>query len=94
MAVKLEEYEEEVKEKIEREHWTYEELSIYLKTMHPGERGFSIRSIERFCGDKGISKTTKLCNQELDEIVRDAVDKVQLPRTICSELEIPIHCYL
>ena len=76
LMAKLEDFEESIREKIEKEHWTHAQLSSFLIAEHPGERGFSVRSIERFCSDKGIHKTTKLCDVEVDELITGAVAKV------------------
>ena len=65
-----------IREKIEKEHWTHDDLSIFLKEQYPGMRGVSVRSLERFCSSKGISKTARVNTERLDEAVSDAVAKV------------------
>ena len=37
------------------------------------KQSFSIRSIQRFCQEKNIHKTSRVTDQELDEAVSDAV---------------------
>ena len=34
--------------------------SVFLEENHPGQRGFSVQSVERFCSDKGIHKTSRI----------------------------------
>lgn len=70
MMAKLEE------DMIEKEHWTHAQLSSCLMAEHPGERGYSVRSIERICSGKDIHKTTKLCDAEVDDLVTEAIAKV------------------
>ena len=52
----LEEIEGFVRQKIEVEKCTHKQLSSHLQQCYPGEKGFSLRSIERFCCEKGIRK--------------------------------------
>ena len=40
--------------------------SVPLMESYPGKRGFSVRSIKRFCGNKGIDKTSHIDDQSLD----------------------------
>ena len=72
----LENMEVFVREKVEKERWTHKQLSEFLIARYPGVRGFSVRSIERFCCSKNIHKTAQLQDRELDEIVCKAVEKV------------------
>ena len=65
-----------VREKIVESKYTYKQLSDTLQQCFPEERGFSVRSIKRFCNEKEIRKTTKLDDQELDEVVIEAVLQV------------------
>ncbi len=76
MSLKLEQLEDLIREKIENEKWTHGKLSDYLNQNYPGQRGFSIRSISRFCSDKDIHRTARLKKNELDPIVGEAIDKV------------------
>ena len=55
---------------------TYLEISTLLKTMHPDKKGFSERSVRRFCDANGISKQSKIDNDRLDDIVQEVVSKV------------------
>ena len=47
----MESYESFVRERV-REGWTHKEISNFLKQLNPGERGFSGRSVRRFCSNK------------------------------------------
>ena len=76
MAIKLSDLEDLVREKIEVERWTHKKLSLHLNQMYPQQKGFSIRSIQRFCTTKDIHKTSRLNNNNLDEVVQDAVKRV------------------
>ncbi|XP_065892133.1 uncharacterized protein [Dysidea avara] len=62
-----------IKEKVEIERFTYSELSQQLQTAYPGEKGFSARSLQRYCRAKGISKTSKIDDNMLDDVVAEAV---------------------
>ena len=44
---------------------------------YPRERGFSVCSIEKFCSDNNIHKVAKLSDADVDELVAEAIDKVQ-----------------
>ena len=72
----LESLEDYVEAKVVREQWTYSKLSVHLKEMYPGVRGFSVRSIERFCGEKNIHRTSRLKAPEVDVVVAGAIAKV------------------
>ena len=53
------------------------QLSEELKTYFPESKGFSLRSIERFCAEKNIHKTSRLSNNEVEQAVSEAVAKVR-----------------
>jgi len=72
----LEDLEDFVRYKIEVEKMTHPQLRDLLQLEFPGEKGFSLRSIEKFCSLKGIKKTLKIDDQDLDEIVSEAVSYV------------------
>lgn len=76
VMAKLELLKEYVRNKIEKERYTHSELSQQLQQTYPGERGFSVRSLERFCSREGISKTSQIGDEKLDEVVTEAVVKV------------------
>lgn len=55
---------------------TTKDLSDLLQARHPGKRGFSVRSIERFCQENDIKRKGFVSNDSLDELVRGAVSQV------------------
>lgn len=73
----LENLESFIRGKVEDERWTHKKLSEYLKASYPQTtKGFSVRSIERFCHEKKIHKTSRLCSTDLDTAISDAIAKV------------------
>ena len=74
----LEDMEEFIRDKIVNHRWTHPQLSEFLRSSNPGVRGYSVRSIERFCSDKGIHKTSRPCSEDLDRAVTDAVAQVYM----------------
>ena len=53
---------------------TYEWISNELKVLFPEkQRGFSARSVRRFCSNEGI---TKMDENELDEVLKISADEV------------------
>ena len=72
----LEGLEAYVREKIEKEGMTHAKLSVHLREVYPGVNGFSVRSLERFCADKNIHRTSRPSADELDEAVRGAIAQV------------------
>jgi len=51
-------YEDFIREKVEQEQWTHYQVSSFLKASHPGQRGMSVRSVQRFCSENNIKKTS------------------------------------
>jgi len=74
----LDNFEEFVREKVTVEKCTHQQVSDELKSSFPGERGFSLRSVERFCREKGIKKMSNIDDQQLDDVVSDAVLQVKI----------------
>ena len=72
----LDELEDFVREKIKVEKYTHKQLSNELQMSFPGEKGFSLRSVERFCSDKGIKKMSDVSEEELETILSEAVLQV------------------
>ncbi|XP_065894563.1 uncharacterized protein [Dysidea avara] len=72
----LDDFEEFVRHKVEVEKMTHPKLRDLFQEQFPGEKGFSLRSIEKFCSERGIKKTTKIDDDDLDEIVSRAVSCV------------------
>ena len=56
----LESLEAHVREKIEKEGMTHAKLSVHLCEVYPGVKGFSVRSLERFCADMYIILKTNV----------------------------------
>ena len=56
----LEGLEDLIREKVEQDQWSHAQLSDFLKQSYPGVQGLSIRSIQRFCQEKNIHKTSKV----------------------------------
>ena len=57
---------------------THAQIAEHMKALHPGVRGFSLRSMERFCSLNGIHKSSRPSDEELDDAVIDAVAQVTL----------------
>ena len=56
---------------------TVDDLSDHLKELYPDNaRGFSKRSIERFCKENNIKRRGALSDECLDELVGQAVTQV------------------
>ena len=73
----LEQFEDFVREKIEKEQWNHEQLSTYFSAKYQGKKGFSIRTVRRFCAEKNIRKTTKLSDADVDECISEAIAQVK-----------------
>ena len=78
----LDEHEEYVRQRIEVYRTTHKQLSDELQRMHPGIRGLSVRSIEKFCRDRGIHKSSCLSIDCVQIAVKEAVSKVCVP--VCA----------
>ena len=71
-SVDIEQFIRESKEK----GITHKEMSERLQELYPGQRGFSVRSVERFCQQHDIYKTSQLRSGELCRVVATAVSQV------------------
>ena len=58
-----------IREKVEGQWKTHEEVSDELMLLHPSVRGFSRMSVRRFCSEHGIHKTSRLDDHYLDQVV-------------------------
>ena len=56
-----------------REGHTHGRISQFLRSRHPRERGFSERSVRRFCDLHGIHYRSGLTEGQLDDVVGRAV---------------------
>lgn len=63
----LEGCEDYIREKVEQDRMTPVQLCAHMRELYPGVRGFSVRSLERFCSSKGIRKTSRPSDHQLDE---------------------------
>ena len=72
----LDDLEDYISHKVEQDHLTHREISQRLQARFPGVRGFSIRSVSRFCQEKGIHKTSRLSQAEVEHVVAEGVAKV------------------
>ena len=84
--VSLQDMEGFIRDKITMENWTHSRISLYLKRLYPGCWGFSVRSIERFCSNKGIHKTSRLDASNLQEAVSEAIRTVSVSLLKCFRL--------
>ena len=67
-----------ITKKIVEESLTHEQLSTLLQEMFPNARGFSIRSLQRYCSKEEIHKTSRLNNADLNEAVLTSVMEVNI----------------
>lgn len=49
-----------VKEKVEVCRWTHKQVSDYLQQLYLGSRGYSVQTLERFCCEANIHRTSHL----------------------------------
>ena len=69
--------ETQLRRKVQDERKSYKMISMELKNQYPHvPRGFSARSIRRFCDDQGIHATSRLTALQLDRVVASSVYKV------------------
>ena len=80
----LDDLEDYIRDKVEQDHLTHSEISERLEARFPGVRGFSIRSVGRFCQEKGIHKTSRLSQAEVEQVVAEGVAKVFILRCLYS----------
>ena len=82
---RLQDYEDYVRQRIELDHVTLDQLAEELRRHLPsGVRGFSVCLLRRFCLENGIHKTSRLTQAEVKTAVANAVEKV----FACS-----VHCF-
>jgi len=72
-----------------QENHTFKEISEILKQRYPGVRGFSLRSVQRYCHDNGL--TRRISQNAVNEIVSDAVKKVNIVLIISHFYSILVH---
>ncbi len=82
-----------IREKVEQERMTHAQLRDHLQGLHPGARGFSVHSLERFCSAKSIHKTARPSDQRLDDAVAGAIAQVKLPQCVlCQSISKSLIC--
>ena len=52
---------------------THEEVSVYLQQSYPSQRGYSARSVRRFCAQEGIHYRSGLSYGDLDRLIESRV---------------------
>ena len=56
---------------------THAQISQELQDSFPGQRGFSIRSIQRFCENHDIHSSSQLSELQIDMLVTSGLSKVR-----------------
>ena len=64
--------------------YTYAQASDYLKTKYPNSRGFSERTVRRYCKENEISSRTD--TNEVNRTVADAVSQSKLRLSVINFL--------
>ena len=64
---------EYIKDPVITQRKTHSEVSLLLKERFPDKKGFSSRSVRRFCFENGINLHNRLLNDELEQCTRDVV---------------------
>ena len=72
----LSDHKDYIHRRVETNRMSHQKLSEELKATFRGERRFSVCSIEHFCQEKGIHKTSHLSDEAVECIVSKAVAKV------------------
>lgn len=57
-------------------NYTYKEISELLQQQFPGQRGFSVRSIERYCSKNNLS--SRIDGSNVENMVAEAVNEVEI----------------
>ena len=76
LAPSLDQLKDFIEEKIVAERWTHSQLNQYLIKKWPMSRGFSVRSLERFCSKHNIHKTSRATDSAITHAASTAVKKV------------------
>ena len=72
----LEGFEDYIREKVEKDRMTFAQLCSHMQGLYPGIRGFSLQFLERFCSNKGIHKTARPSDGQLDDAAVHAIVQV------------------
>ena len=65
-----------IRERVERQRKTHQEVSDELVLLHPGVCGLSRMCVRRFCSEHDIHKTLRLDDHSLDRAVALNVTRV------------------
>ncbi|KAK3724997.1 hypothetical protein QZH41_017473, partial [Actinostola sp. cb2023] len=68
--------EDYIRNLVEKEGKSAKDVSVILQSRYPNARGFSSRTIQRFCNERGIKSTAKISDDTLDTVVEHAVSQV------------------
>ena len=71
-----------IRERIEVDHETHEQVSQALQQQYPGTTGLSSRNIRRYCCDNNIHATSRFSWSELSRVVGTAVSQVQFSNVV------------
>ena len=89
----LSQHEAYIRHRVEVDRITHRQLREELQGRFPGARGCSVRSIECFCKEKGIHKSSRLSEDQVQQAVAEAVAKVtilqHLQHACCLECSLP-----
>ena len=69
---------EYIKDLVITQRKTHSEVSFLPKERFPDKKGFSSRSVRRFCFESGINLHNCLSNDEFEECTRDIVARVRI----------------
>ena len=69
---------EYIKDLVITQRKTDSEVSLLLKERFPDKKGFSSRSVRKFCFENGINLRNRLSNDELEQCTRDVVARVSI----------------
>lgn len=77
----LDDFEAYIRQRVVCDRISHQKLSEELKVATSqlgtgGKRGFSMRSIQRFCEEKDIHRTSRLSDTVVEQVVAEAVSKV------------------
>ena len=73
---------EYVKDLVVTQQKAHSEVSLLLKEAYPDRRGFSLRSVRRFCLKNGIHAQNRLSNDELEQCTKEVVARVSIHEII------------
>ena len=85
---------EYVRDLVEKCGLSYDEVSKECQRQRPGLKGFSARSVRRFCKKNMIFRVTRISDGDLDRVTSLYISKVNSPTTCCiSTVLVWTSCY-